>query len=365
MRFALLCLAAALLCAVPSVSAQQPAQLAVEEGKPYTHAQTGLILPLTLQGLPRSRSVEYAAGGWDVSIQYSPPDFGTVISVYIYQAGVQDVALLTAEARKPLEHRVDYYGTVKPVTAVASFAPPGDTVASGLRIAYDTNGEFKSTALAIAPLGPDWIVKFRLSSKTLSGVQLEGLLSKAIGGLNWPKAATPHPVAAEMVDCAKPFPAIQPAKAAKADVSSGLLGALMGMVPDTSFAKDASGKDIPIRYCRSSTANSPMGIYHPDNASDRYVISLGDSGRIIFVHPDSVAGLSDAIAAEKAGKKKKKVAGTPYTVRFVVPGTAFTYPGFQSMPTPAQALGAVQSGGAISSAQRGGNVVTVNSGKPK
>jgi hypothetical protein len=346
-----------LLVSASPASAQQPAPLAMEADKDFRHAQTGLIFPATLQGLPRMSGTEFEPGGWDVAIQYSPSDTATAISVYVYQAAVQDVGLLIAESRNALEGRRSHYQNLQPLAPLAAFAPPGDAVKSGLRLTYSTDGQFKSTAIAIAPLGRDWVVKFRLSSKTMSAAELDTLLTSTITGLNWPKQAEAHAAAVEIAACQTPLPAMKPAKPVKTDMAYGLFGAIVNGVMEAP-EDEAAGETVtakaknPTVYCRDTSLNFPLGLYRPNNATDRYLLSLGDSGRAILVDPDASAFLTAVV-------EKKKAVTDQYSVRFIGPGKISNYQPHKGMIPPDQAWEIVSKTAPLSSSGRGDGDKTI------
>jgi hypothetical protein len=338
------------LCAAP-VAAQQAKPLQLDMATGWTHAQSGLRFPKEIKALPFSSATQFADGGWDVSLQYSTADQSDAVSVYIYQAAVQDVGMLFSESRTSLENRKQVYTSVAPLAPVATFTPPGQSGASGLRIAYNTGGAYKSTALAIAPLGRDWVVKFRISSTTLSASDIDARLTDAIAMLGLPDDKLSHPDATEAQSCNTTLPPFKKAKRVKADGGNALLNALLA----SASADDSADTEEPVkaRYCRDQNLTFPFGIYRPDNAVDRYVISLGDSGRAVFVEPDMASMLLNE------GSETKD---PPYTVRMVVPGLVDTYPTHDRMPSPEQVFSVIENGPLVSSVSRGGDDKTINLG---
>lgn len=295
LRFAVVATA---LYAAPVVAQQaKPLQLDMTNG--WTHEQSGLHFPKEIGALPFLSATQFANGGWDLSLQYSPADQADAVSIYVYQAAVQDVGLLFAESRTSLEARKQVYSSVSPFAPVAAFTPPGQSGASGLRIAYNTEGAYKSTALAIAPLGRDWVVKFRVSSTTLSASDLDARLTDAIRVLDWPEDKRLHPEAIEAQSCNTSLPPFKKAKRVKADGGNAILNALFASAISAEPTEPQANEPGKVRYCRDQNIPFPFGIYRPDNAVDRYVISLGDSGRAVFVEPDMASMFLDE------GSKKK------------------------------------------------------------
>jgi hypothetical protein len=346
-----------LLAIAAPLAAQQPAPLKLDMSNGWAHEQSGLSFPASIASLPYLSATQFADGGWDLALQYGPADLSDAVSVYIYQAAVQDVGLLFSESRQSLENRRSAFGTVTTAVPAASFTPPGQNSASGLRVVYSADGAYKATGIAIAPLGRDWIVKFRVSSKTKSAAELDATLSSAIQAMGWLKEDGGHPEAAETKNCASSLPAFKKAQRVKNDGGNALLNAIFA------GAAAGNGDDLgdevvatkPTRYCRDQSTAFPMGIYRPDEAIDRYLISLGDSGRAVFVEPD--------MAGMLLGDEGKK-GDTNYIVRMVVPGSVATYAAHDRMLSPDQAASLVESTAPASSVSRakGDKTVNINSG---
>ena len=340
------------LSATPLAAQQaKPLQLDMENG--WTHDQSGLVFPKDMGILPFLSATQFVDGGWDLSLQYSPADQADAVSIYVYQAAVQDIGLLFAESRKSLENRKQVYSSVSPLAPVAAFTPPGQSSASGLRIAYNTQGAYKSTALAIVPMGRDWVVKFRMSSTTLSASDLDTRLTDAIQMLGWPEDTRQHPEAIEAQSCTTSLPPFKKAKRVKADGGNAMINALFASAISAGSAEPAADEPVASRYCRDQNMQFPFSIYRPDNAVNRYVISLGDSGRAVFVEPDLASQIMAASEAKKSAN---------YTIRMVVPGLVDTYPSHDRMPSPEQAVAIIEKLPLASSVSRSGADNTIKLG---
>ena len=340
------------LSAAP-LAAQQAKPLQLDMTNVWTHEQSGLVFPKEMGALPFLSATQFADGGWDLSLQYSPAELTDTVSIYVYQAAVQDIGLLFSESRTSLENRKQVYSSVSPLTPVSAFTPPGQNTASGLRIAYNTEGAYKSTALAIAPMGGDWVVKFRVSSTTLSAAELDIRLTDAIQMMGWPVDNRRHPEAIEAQSCSSSLPPFKKAERVKADGGNAMLNALFASAISAGSAEPEVDETVASRYCRDQNMQFPFSIYRPDNAVNRYVISLGDSGRAVFVEPD----LASQIMAESDAKK-----GANYTIRMVVPGLVDTYPSHDRMPSPEQAVSIIETLPLASSVSRSGDDKTISLG---
>jgi hypothetical protein len=335
------------------LAAQQAKPLQLNMANGWTHEQSGLVFPKEMGALPFLSATQFADGGWDLSLQYSPVNQADAVSIYVYQAAVQDIGLLFAESRTSLENRKQVYSSVSPLAPVAAFTPPGQSSASGLRIAYNTEGAYKSTALAILPMGREWVVKFRMSSTTLSASELDTRLTDAIQMLGWPEDVRLHPEAIEAQSCSASLPPFKKAKRVKADGGNAMLNALFATAISAESTEPEADEPVVSRYCRDPNIAFPFGIYRPDNAVDRYVISLGDSGRAVFVEPDLASILLD----ESDSKKEAH-----YTVRMIVPGFVETYPSHDRMPSPEQAVSIIEKLPLASSVSRSGDDKTISLG---
>ena len=336
------------------LAAQQAKPLELDIANGWTHEQSGLVFPEEMSELPFLSATQFVNAGWDVALQYGPAGLSDAVSVYVYQAAVQDIGLLFSESRRSLEARKQVYSSVTPLGPVAAFTPPGQNSASGLRIAYDTQGAYKSTALAIAPLGRDWVVKFRVSSTTSSATELDRRLTDAIQTLGWPADKRRHPVGIEVQSCSTSMaPFKKKAKRVKSDGGNALLNALFASAISDESEETDTTETVASLYCRDQSFEFPFRIYRPDNAVDRYVVSLGDSGKAVFVEPDMASMLLDEGSSKKSAD---------YVIRMVTPGLIETYPTFDRMPSPDQAVSVIETAPPVSSVGRSGDDKTINLG---
>jgi hypothetical protein len=337
----------AIACTAP-VSAQGPKPLEIDIAKGWTHELSGLSFPAAIGQIPYFRASAHVDGGWDNALQYNDKDGNNIVSVYIYQAAVQDIGVLFSESRKSIETRKDYFGTVTPLYSPTAFAPPGRSTLSGLRIVYSTDGQFPATALAIMPLGRDWVVKLRLSSKTKSTQELDAALTDAVKSLGWPSDSNAHPAAKETVACGSALHDLGEAKILKPNTAYALANALLAI--DVADKKGEKTPPSPV-YCRDESIKFPYSIYRPDNAADRYMISLGDSGKAVFVQPDQ---------SRELRIKDGQVGGADaYSTSLVVPGSTSFYASFDLMPSPEQAIKSVNTTRRLSRTGRGGGDTNV------
>jgi hypothetical protein len=322
------------LSATP-LAAQQAKPLQLDMTNGWTHEQSGLVFPKEMGALPFLSATEFAEKGWNVALQYSRGNQADSVSVYVYQAAVQDIGLLFAESRRSIEGRKQLYTSTSPLAPVAAFTPPGQKSASGLRIVYNTGGAYKSTALAIVPMGRDWVVKFRISSTTLSAAELDARLTDTIAMLGWPADKRVDTSAQAAVQCINQLPEFSEATELKSSGAYALESATSALTIFKKMEEEKGHRPISPRYCRDKDDGTPFAVYRPDDVQDRYMISLGDSGKAVFVEPDPSRKMRIA--------KGESSAANAYAVSVVLPGYIDFYPSFDRMPSPEQAMKIVNS----------------------
>lgn len=132
------------------------------------------------------------------------------------------------------------------------------------------------------------------------------------------------PPATPVADCTHHL-ALQPANSVEPKIEDALLGAILeGAV--TSRPRAAAGPPpAPPVYCRERVEGVRWAMYRPDAATDRYFLALGDAGRAISVEPS-------------AGSIIDPQAKPSISVTLLDLGGSVTFPPFDALPTPEQAL---------------------------
>jgi hypothetical protein len=315
--------------------------LEVPAGKGWKHAQTGVVLRAALAGYPRTQLVDNSTGEYDVMASFAAPDNSTIITVYIFQPALMSAPVWFDRAESQILLR-DTWGNAQPHGAPQAFARPGATAASGLRRIYvPGKGPFKSTGLAMMPLG-EWLVAVRISSTQFDPAQLDARMSDIIAAIGWPAGVTESPAAAPVAACPAPLPYAKRAKLKKATMNDAIFGALLSGI---ATEKEEKGEAVPIgALCRDLPPTQMYGVYRAPDANG-YVMAIGDAGRTLSVGP-SLAGLIE------------KSAG--YSVSFGdVDGSTSVYPSFDRLPHPDQALKALQSSSPISRSSKDSKEITI------
>ncbi|MFZ5794617.1 MAG: hypothetical protein ACRCS5_11940 [Sphingomonas sp.] len=328
-----LLLAAIALCVASPAIAQQPPQLKIGASEPYRHKPSGLTLPTTLDGLQRTSAVAYVPD-LDEALGFDNPANNETLTVYVFRNVTGSVPLWFDRIDWVASHR-DIYGGLVSLHAPAAFAPTGQGNASGLIGSYSVSkGPYRSTATAFMPLGPDWYVSVRYSSKTFDAATLETHLRAVVAAIGWPQTTAPQPVAVPVETCTTPLALSGEAKPVRHDKATGgalLFGALMASASSDEKQKMAKDEPTapPVTWCRDIAASIGMGssgVYRPVGTKDRYLIAYQDAGRGLMVEPDAVSILIDK-------KAKPAWSLTEYEV-----AAAASYIQRDRLPAPDQAL---------------------------
>ncbi|MBV9884829.1 MAG: hypothetical protein JO276_17605 [Sphingomonadaceae bacterium] len=340
-RFWLCAALSLLLAAVPRQAGAEQAQpriLAVPANAAWQHAETGMILPPQATGLKRHEIRDSTDAEMDVIADYADEADGLVATIYLYRTMTPDVALWFDRAATVIQLRPGWGLQNVPLPAPTAFARPGASAASGLRLAFDVNmPEARSTALAIAPLGTNWLLKVRLSATRLDRAALDERLTAFIQALRWPAESAPGRAAVPIAACPSPL-RLRTARVVRTDMSASLIDAVGGQMA-------AEHEGPPPVYCREPGGTLEQGVYRPNGATDAYLIALGDSGGAL-----SLAEALDLSALLGSGGGGRRIAMTLLGRN----GTS-VYPSFNRLPPPEQALEVMR---------RTGSTISVTTGNP-
>ena len=309
------------LTAVSQAAAQPRLRaLDVPAANAWQHAQTQMILPPEAAGFARREIGDLGEDEMDVVAQYAGPD-GMVATVYLFRTAVRDASLWFDRATAMIALRPEYGLAGVALPAPTSFTRPGASVASGLRLSLDLpGGEWRSTALALAPLG-DHLLKIRFSSTRLDRAALDERLTRFVEALRWPAPPANERPVAVVQPCAEPL-RLRNARVLRADMSDTLMDAIMA-VPI-----EGNPEQPPPVYCREPGATLQYGVYRPNGSRLAYLIALNDAG--IALSLSEAANLS-ALLGEGSGRRR---------ISMTLLGRNMTsmLPSFNRLPPPAQAM---------------------------
>lgn len=319
-------IAAAMLVAGTAPLAAQDAPVA-RPAATWSHDRSGLTLPESLAGFIRGASKQYDEDGYNIGVSFRDDESGSWADLFIYRAAPASVAVWGDRAAagmfaNPMLGDVDLTAV-----AVASFTPPngaGDD--SGLRIIAPVTGDLTASGLAIY-VHDGWLVKLRMSSRTLDVATLEARMAEFVAAVTLPAATLPAPAFTEISDCAVPLKPGKKAKIMRLDMMGTImLGATLGVVHDKKLEEASADSDAtPGVWCRDAASEPRYGVYRREGSEDSYLIGIGDTGTSLSV------GRYDL------GPLMKPSRGFLVTQSDGV--TEQIYPPFDRLPAPEQVLG--------------------------
>ncbi|WP_077147218.1 hypothetical protein [Sphingopyxis sp. KK2] len=289
-----------LVQAAPAAAQQD---IAIKHGEAWTHAHSGMTVPPTLGGNALTRAKAYAPDELDVGLSFEPEGAEDFISFYVFRNTNGAAPVWFAQAQWAIENR-DIYGGPKLAAPPRAFAPPGQTVASGLRAVYAPQGDgapFTSTAVVLAPVG-DWYVKLRVSSQRRTPAELDTLVDSLLAEIRWPQQAAGAPAALPVIPCPAPLAFDKKSK----DMIGGgmeeiLAAALVSAAANVDSDEKDPGPTSPVQWCRDRQMDNNVATYRAGEATDAYLLTFGDNGNGVSVGLSGV----NTIMAEIEGKKAK------------------------------------------------------------
>lgn len=355
--------AAALMLAVPvaAIAQGQPRTIEVKAEEPFRHAHTKIELPPRLGGVARSRVLDLDQDQLDAVVDYAAENGDETYTVYIYRNVAAALPVWFDRARFMIEHR-DVYGHAAGGQPVA-FVPPGRKEAAGLAASYDLTGSaFRSTAVALVPAG-EWYVKLRASSKSKTGAELLAATKAALGELRWPRSLAEAAPAVPIADCAAALALkgeAKPVASGGKDGGNVVIDALIGGAMMNALREKAKPAEHPAVWCRDPAQTLQTGVYRADNATDSYLLALGDAGRAILAIPDP----GRIIVALQDRKPEKP----SYVIELLLLSQNLTTRPYDRLPRPEEALAIVKDGRFASAFPTWGKAkgnVQINSGSLK
>lgn len=309
-----------------AAQAQAPRPITVTEGTAWRHHNSGLSMPATLAGFPRTQVREYEAPELDVVGTWQRDD--DELTVYVYRSTAGSVPVWFDRASWAIEGRA-IYGKITPAQVPAAIGAPGASANAGLIASWTTEGQYRGTAVAILPLG-EWLVKLRYTSTTRDGAAAAEVARTAVASLGWPDTIPAAPAAQPIANCPNRLAFKGEAKAAKIDGSTAILMAAAADLPQLSAAR---GREAD--WCRDAATLPNAGVYRPRGSDNSYLLALSDAGRGIWVAP--------SIGALFAANNRPQ-----WSVELVLPGRMLSYPPQDRLPRPDRAL-ALSDGDALAS----------------
>ncbi|MFN3943952.1 MAG: hypothetical protein ACK4K7_03350 [Allosphingosinicella sp.] len=322
-----------LLAALAGPAWAQPRVLELPASASWQHERTSLIVPPRSGPFTRGEISDAGEAELDVMAQFDMDGGRTRATLYLFKTGVPDTALWFDRAQASISLRAEW-NAVPVADAPLPFALPGRP-ATGLYSAYrlPTGGDWRSTAVALAPLHDGWLVKLRISSADIEAEQLQASAAELLAGLRWPaptSAEVDAAAARPIRDCAAPL-RLRRARLVQPSMADVLIAAATGAMPATGPKPT---------YCREPGPRAIEEIYRPNGSTRSYLIALGDSGLAVSL------GQSLSLAALSGGR-----GGGSFTTMLIDREGVGVYPSFDRLPLPEQALQVLGSRAMISARQ--------------
>ena len=325
------------LAPVAGVAQPQLRTLEVPPRATWQHAETELRLPPTIAGADRVDIRDSTSQEMDIIAAYGAIAGGEEATVYLYRSSLPDTALWFDRALAVLQLR-SALGRPAGAPQLERFTPPGHGRATGLLATLDLQGQYRSTGLLVAPVAPNWLLKIRITSARLGAVELRTRLESIARGIQWPAPEGELREPTLVVDCPEPL-RLRRARVNAPDMGDALIAGLMGA------AATVRVPDAATAYCRDPGATLEFGVYRSVGSSDSYILTLGDSGIAASLGP------AVTMADLDAGERRR---GTPVSMTLLDRARAGTWPNFDRLPPPQQALQALRQSGPMVSASTDG-----------
>jgi hypothetical protein len=310
----------------PASAQSEPRTLAVAPDAAWQHAVTGMILPGRVGGLARLHIRDSSEAELDVVATYVDRDDGMIALIYVYRTMTPYVPVWFDRAVATI--MLPQTGAAPPT--IAAFARPGASAASGLRaVMTDSVAGMRSTAVAIVPMGT-WLVKIRLGSARLDPAALDERLSAFVAALTWPAETGTARAAVPVEPCPTPL-RLRTARIVRTEMTDVLMDSVIGTV------EPEGEPGPPPVYCREPGATVERGVYRPDGATDNYLIAINDAGLAIGV--GDASGLSALLG--QPGRQR-------FSVTLLERISTSSFPSFNRLPPPDQALALVRGGQPLS-----------------
>lgn len=171
---------------------------------------------------------------------------------------------------------------------IGTFAPTGTQVETGLFAVLAVDGTVRSTAISLYRSG-EWLVKVRISSRTLSVRRMGALLRDTLGRL--PAMDTLDTAPAYFIEeCETPLAFTQalPFNDPKGQMALALEASIHAMTIGTTAFEDEGG--LPAHYCREGGRREQFNVYRAGGSDDSYDVALGDAGAGFTVFPLKLYG---------------------------------------------------------------------------
>lgn len=285
-----------------SVSAQASAQSAER----WSHAQSGISLPMSFGDMRVSGVKDRLGDGNDVSFQLgAEPE---PVTVYVYRSPYPNAALWFERTWAAMQ--VNIPGLAGTASSPTTFALGGGAP-NGLRqsVALPAGLRYRTTGIAFAQVG-SWLVKLRVTSGTLDIAGVDRRLDEIMRALTLPPAKdAPNPLITPAA-CDTALKA--KGKRIVRNIEEETAPALVEGILVYAGARGSSGLAAkPADYCRAATRlpAAVASLFRARNGGE-WVLLLGDAGMSMTSRTLQLAGLTGHKGKAKAALYANSVTNT-------------------------------------------------------
>lgn len=330
-----LVLAIAVLAAEAVSTYAAARDIAIEPGRAWTHKETGLSMAPAIDGFALKGVSDYGETQSDIALTYRDQDSGTLLSIYLFRAGVPDVSVWQDRIIALIRANQGRLGAiVGKETLPTSITPPRYAKDSGSIVTFHlTGGNAMNTGSAVLRMDGDWLMALRMSSHTLTEQQLSNRLLSVVASLSLPPLKNPERVEASYpvepcADDAPSLPANRSAGGIEEATTAWMAYETQNAMAEHGFDSSSNVAAIP-EFCREAFEGNNFSVYSRSGDRNGYLIALQDAGVTIEVSPPVTMWKTD------------KDLG--YSVVMKTSTETTWYRGFQSMPTIGQVITVVNS----------------------
>lgn len=300
---------AAAFCAASVSAFAQPVELTIGSDEDWSHDWTNMRFPARINGFQRNRLIQFEDRQTNMAANYEDRKTGSVLTIYIYRPIVPDAQIWFDRALQAIGARQIAYGKVDlSKVSIASFAPNGAEAKSGQLAVLEPESGYRSTSVAMFR-ADQWLIKVRISSQKLSKSGLKDLTSQiaselpALDGVSSDPAYLVEECKTPMeLDTAVAFTSSKGDAAIALEASASLMAASTKSGRDEGTDEAPVGTESePVRYCRAGMRRDQFNQYRPNEATDRYILAIGDAGNAISVFPGQLFG------AEPGGESARMI----------------------------------------------------------
>jgi hypothetical protein len=315
----------------------------IEAGKSWVHKETGVTMPPALEGFTLELVKDFGESESDVEMTYRDRGSKTLLSIYLFRAGVPDVSVWQDRIIAMIRANKGGLGRIDGnAAAPAPITPAGGVTDSGSIVTFRLAGGSSTSTGSAVLRTDDWLVALRMSSGTLSEQELSNRLVAVVAGLPLAMPQRPERIEASYViePCADSAPITQ-AKRSKGGIEEVTMD-WMAYEAQNAAVESASeiGRNIDSLppYCREDYTGDSFSVYSRKGARSGYLIALHDAGSTIEVAPP--------ISMWKTNKR------LDYAIVMKNPAETMWFRGFRTLPSIAQVIAVINSEGPIGKAGR-------------